>query len=288
VGDGGDDRGERRRASGSPGERQGALGTFAYLCRYGAALLRGLAAEAAGLAPRIVRKALLLALAVAAAGLAAAALDWGQLWRDGAAIFASPEQFRAWVRGFGIWAPAVFWLVQVAQVIAAPIPGGLIVVAGTALFGVVPGLALSLSGVFVGSLVLFAAARRWGRPLVSRLVGEEAVQRYAGIVERAGGWWLFLAFLLPFMPDDALVALAGLSGMSYGRFLLLTTLGRLPMMALTGYVAVGVLSASLAVWVAAAVAAALATALALRRRTRLNRWLQRRAGGASSGAEERT
>lgn len=213
-------------------------------------------------------------LAIAASGLAWWLVGAGG-WAELAEAFSSPERFRAWVRGFGAWAPLAFWLAQVAQVIVAPIPGGLTVVAGAVMFGWEYGLALSLSGIGVGSLILFALARRLGRPLVTRLVGELVVARYAGLLDRAGGLWLFVAFLVPFAPDDALAAVAGLSRLTARRFLALVLLGRLPMMAVLSYAAAGAVDGSARMWAVGAPGVLLVAVLGAVYRRRIGRWVGR-------------
>lgn len=230
----------------------------------------------------IISKVVLLVVVALVVGVLVSRTDWAGLWAGAWSVFTSPKVFREWVRGFGLWAPVVFWLVQAVQVVVAPIPGGLTIVAGAAMFGIGPALALSLSGIVVGSLVLFAAERRWGRPLVAKLLGEEAVSRYTGLLERGGGGWLFLAFLLPFLPDDALVAVAGISGMGYRRFLLLVTFGRLPTVALTGYAAAGLVSGSAVGWVSAGLFAVVALVLVFGYGRHLEEWLLRRGGSGAT------
>jgi len=104
----------------------------------------------------------------------------------------------------------------VGQVIVNPIPAGPVTLAGALIFGVLPGLALSMAGSVVGSVIVFSAVRRWGKPLVMRITDEETYARYAGKLSE-GGWWFLFIMLLPLMPDDAVCALAGLSAMSFGR-----------------------------------------------------------------------
>ena len=122
-----------------------------------------------------------------------------------------------WVLSFGAWSPIVYLSIMVGQVIASPIPAGPVALAGALIFGVWQGLALALAGSMIGSVLVFAAARWWGKPLVVRLVGEKVYRKYIGTLD-ARGWWLFAILLLPFMPDDAVVALAGLSAISYSVF----------------------------------------------------------------------
>jgi uncharacterized membrane protein YdjX (TVP38/TMEM64 family) len=200
----------------------------------------------------------LLVLAVVGGGLALT--DWGSLWEGAQEVFTSPKALREFVLGFGAWAPAMFFIVQVFQVILAPIPGGATVVVGTLLFGPWGGLALSLLGGVVGSVVVFLVVRRWGKPLTLRLVGKETFEKYVGVFD-AGGWWLFVIMLVPFLPDDAVSALAGLSALSLRRFTVLVAVGRLPSWALTGFITADLMNRSAAAWVTVGLAVAAVAAV---------------------------
>lgn len=148
---------------------------------------------------------LLSALAVAVAW----SVGWGTLWEEAWEAFGSTEMLREYVLGFGAWAPVVFFLAQVAQVVVTPLPGGITAVVGILVFGPWAGTALSLAGGLVGSVALFALVRRWGRQLVARLVGRKSFERYAGAINDEKGALLLVVMLVPFVPDDVAVAVAG-------------------------------------------------------------------------------
>lgn len=212
-----------------------------------------------------------------AALLLAYRLGW---WEAARAAFSSVGAMRDFVSGFGAWAPAVFLLAQAAQVVLAPIPGGVAVVVGTLLFGVWGGLALSVVGAVVGSAILFVLVRRWGRPLAVRLVGEEGFKRYAGAFDEKG-WLLFAILLVPFMPDDVVCALAGLSAVSLRRFVVLVAVGRTPSWAITALVTADLATRSAAVWVGAGIALAAVLAVGAWHRGLLEEWFLKLAGKAS-------
>jgi uncharacterized membrane protein YdjX (TVP38/TMEM64 family) len=222
------------------------------------------------------RIVLLVAASAVLAGalLLAYRLGW---WETGRMSFSSVERMRQFVAGFGGWAPAIFFLTQVAQVVLAPIPGGVTVVVGTLTFGVWAGLALSVAGAVVGSAVLFLAVRRWGRPLALRLVGEETFHRYAGALDKKGVL-LFVVMLVPFVPDDVVVALAGLSAVSFRRFALLVAVGRTPSWAVTALVTADLATRSAAVLVGAGATVAAVLTLGIWHRRRLEGWLLGLAG----------
>ena len=180
------------------------------------------------------RRRLVLWLAVGIAVVGAMLLvgdDIGGWWAGLSETLATPDAFRAWVDGLGAWGPIGYLLAQAAQVVVVPIPGTLFPPVGALAFGPWPAMALSLAGMALGSAIVFLVARRWGRPLAIRLAGAERIQRYESLMTARGGLLIWLVFLLPFLPDDAVCALAGLSGIGFGRFMVIATVGRIPAVA---------------------------------------------------------
>ena len=189
-----------------------------------------------------------------------------------------------WLLSFGALSPVVYFLGMVAQVLLVPIPSAPVALAGSLVFGVWEGLALSLAGSVLGSVLVFLAVRRWGGPLVTRLVGREVYRRYAGRLD-ARGWWLFAVLLVPFMPDDAMVALAGLSALSFRGFLVVMVMGRIPGSTMTALLASEWVTGSAAVWIPAGIVLAVILALGFVYRGRLESWVSRRAGDGRDSAE---
>jgi uncharacterized membrane protein YdjX (TVP38/TMEM64 family) len=178
--------------------------------------------------------------------------DFGGWWAGLSRTLANPEAFRAWVEGLGAWGPIGYLLAQTAQVVVVPIPGTLFPPVGALAFGPWPALALSLVGMALGSAVVFLVARRWGRPLAVRLVGTDRIQRYESLMTARGGLLIWLVFLLPFLPDDAVCALAGLSGIGFRRFMVIATVGRIPAVAAGVFTMSGLEGAPAWVWAMAA------------------------------------
>jgi uncharacterized membrane protein YdjX (TVP38/TMEM64 family) len=190
-----------------------------------------------------------------------------------------------WILSFGAFSAVVYFLVVVAQVIVSPIPAGPVTFAGAMIFGVPQGLALSMAGSVVGSVLVFAAARKWGKPLAVRLVGEDTFYKYAGRLDREG-WWLFVILLVPLMPDDAVCALAGLSALRFRRFLVFMVVGRLPGATLTALLASDLVTQSAAGWIVAGIVLVVLVTLGFVYRKRLEFWILRRAdeGQSHSGS----
>lgn len=146
-----------------------------------------------------------------------------------------PVTLRAWIEGFGVFAPLVFVAVQAIQVIVAPIPGQVMALVGGYLFGSVWGSVYSMTGVMIGSAVAFSISKRWGRPAVERLVHDDLVERFDGFVSRIGVPGLFLLVVIPGLPDDAICFLAGLTRFRLSTFVVVLAAGRLPAYVITNY-----------------------------------------------------
>ena len=159
-----------------------------------------------------------------AAGLAA----WlsRDLWLP---VLGSEIDAQEWMAGFGAWGALVYVAIQIVQVVVFVIPGDVVQIAGGYLFGIVGGLALSLIGILIGSCINFAIARAFGRPFVEGVFGEARVSRFDALLasprSRTG---FFLLFVIPGIPKDVLVYVAGISPLRFPVFLLVSMLGRVP------------------------------------------------------------
>lgn len=163
-----------------------------------------------------------LLLALVAAGIVLA-------WRGGLlALLSRREELQRLVEGLGPWGPVAIVGFQVLQVLLAPIPGQITSLVAGYLYGVLWGTVLCMVGLVLGTAIAMGLARRYGRPLVERLVPAEALARLDGYLERRGPLAFLLIFLLPFLPDDVTAFAAGLSSLRLSQLLLLATVGRAP------------------------------------------------------------
>ncbi|WP_267643502.1 TVP38/TMEM64 family protein [Haloarchaeobius amylolyticus] len=159
----------------------------------------------------------------------------GYLTHQYSSAILDPTYLREWIGGFGYFAPLVFVLVQVLQVIIAPIPGHIMVLLGGYLFGPVWGTIYSMIGVTIGSGLTFLITKRYGRPFVERVLHENIVSRLDAFVSKAGAPGLLVFFAIPGTPDDAASFLAGLTKIRITTFLVVVVVGRLPAYVLTSF-----------------------------------------------------
>ncbi len=133
----------------------------------------------------------------------------------------------------------VFLLMQIGQVLVAPIPGQLLGLLGGTLFGFWHGLLLTVLGLAIGSAIAMGSSRFLGEAVVRRFVPSPILARFDHLIGANGVWSFFLIFLLPIFPDDAVCFMAGLTRLPLHRLLLVCALGRLPGIAVLTFVGAG-------------------------------------------------
>jgi uncharacterized membrane protein YdjX (TVP38/TMEM64 family) len=138
------------------------------------------------------------------------------------------QQLKGFIRSFGPYSPLAYILLQVLQVVIAPIPGGAVEFLGGYLFGVKAGFLYSMIGLILGSWLAFSLARIFEKIAVEKFVSEETRKKFDYLVEHEGAILSFILFLLPGFPKDALCYILGLTPMHLGIFLIISTVGRIP------------------------------------------------------------
>jgi uncharacterized membrane protein YdjX (TVP38/TMEM64 family) len=138
------------------------------------------------------------------------------------------HQLKGLISSFGAYSPLAYILLQIIQVIVAPIPGGAIEFLGGYLFGVKAGFFYSMIGLFLGSWMAFSLARIFEKVAVEKFVSEQTRRKFDYLVEHEGVILSFVLFLIPGFPKDALCYILGLTPMHLGIFLIISTIGRIP------------------------------------------------------------
>jgi uncharacterized membrane protein YdjX (TVP38/TMEM64 family) len=142
-------------------------------------------------------------------------------------FFGKIDVLKNFILSAGFFAPLLFIILQVAQIIIAPIPGQVIAMLGGLVFGWW-GLALSLIGSALGCYIVFKISRRFGRPLAEKIFKKENLAKFDYVTESKGTIVLFLIFILPFFPDDLVCYLAGLTKIPMKNLMIAALAGRVP------------------------------------------------------------
>jgi len=143
-------------------------------------------------------------------------------------LFKNPERVKNFVISFGIFSPVALVLLQILQVLIAPIPGQIAGLVSGYIYGTIFGTILTMIGTTIGSLIAFILARKLGRPFVEKVIDKKILKKFDYLSKEKGTFTLFLIFLLPGLPDDAVCFIAGLTKIPIKKLVLITFLGRLP------------------------------------------------------------
>jgi uncharacterized membrane protein YdjX (TVP38/TMEM64 family) len=133
-----------------------------------------------------------------------------------------------YIHGFGPFEPLVFIIIQILQVIVAPVPGEASGLIGGLLFGTLKGFIFSTIGLTLGSWINFTIGRYLGYRWVRRLIPETKLARFDRLLNHQGVLIVFLLFLFPGFPKDYLCLFLGMSAIPFKAFLWLSTIGRMP------------------------------------------------------------
>jgi uncharacterized membrane protein YdjX (TVP38/TMEM64 family) len=131
------------------------------------------------------------------------------------------------VRAAGVWAPALFLVLQVA-VTVAPVPRTVFTVAAGVLFGSPTGLLLALAATTLAAVVAFWLVRLAAGRLVERHADRSVVAWVRARLDRRGLLAVVSLRLIPVVPFSVMNYAAGLSGVRFGPYLAGTVLGVLP------------------------------------------------------------
>jgi uncharacterized membrane protein YdjX (TVP38/TMEM64 family) len=143
-------------------------------------------------------------------------------------LLSDRERVSALIRIFGPAAPLVFMILQILQVLLAPIPGEMTGFLGGYLFGFVKGFIYSSIALGLGSMLNFAIGRLLGERYVRRWIAAEKFARYDDLLQRKGLLVIFSLFVFPGFPKDWLCIFLGMSTMPLRVFVFLATVGRMP------------------------------------------------------------
>lgn len=141
----------------------------------------------------------------------------------------SQDDFRDYVRSFGVLGPAVMLGLQILQVFIALIPGEIVESAAGYAFGPWLGTAICYLGIGIASAMIFTLTRRYGVRLVEVFISRERINELRFLnTERKRNNLIFLLFFIPGTPKDLLTYFVGLTDIRLRTFLLLSMIARIP------------------------------------------------------------
>lgn len=153
------------------------------------------------------------------------------LWKTVCHIYSvltDREQIKTFITSFGAGAPVVFIIIQILQVLFAPVPGEATGFIGGFLFGVINGFIYSSIGLTIGSLLNFLIGRILGKKYVRKLLPIQYLEKFESYLKHQGIVVIFIFFVFPGFPKDYLCLFLGLTSLPFKVFFILAFIGRMP------------------------------------------------------------
>jgi len=130
------------------------------------------------------------------------------------------------IKGYGLWGPAILFVLFILQTFLAFIPGQALMVSSGYIYGFTGGILITWISLVVGGQAAFWLARRYGRPFAEKWVSASVLDRWDKSAAGQGIGFYVISLVLPLFPNDAMCYVAGLGSMSFRRFLTANILGR--------------------------------------------------------------
>ena len=143
------------------------------------------------------------------------------------AIISDKGKISGLFQAAGDWAPIVYILLEVAQVLTMfwPVP---LEIAGGFLFGLPLGMVYSMIGLTTGAVLAFLLGRWLERTYLSRMIDPEKLQSFRKLMKREGALAAFIIYLVPGVPKDFVSYVLGFTTLSLKFFVVAVALFRLP------------------------------------------------------------
>lgn len=143
--------------------------------------------------------------------------------------FKDPEKVKKIIMSYGKYSMPAFIILQFLQVAVFFIPGEIIQISGGFIYGTWYGGLLSIIGISLGSMFAYSASHYYGRPLLIKIINRENLNFFDKVSSYGKiDYVVFLLYLIPGIPKDALAYICGVSKLNLKKFLFLSTLGRVP------------------------------------------------------------
>ncbi len=139
----------------------------------------------------------------------------------------SSQEISIFIYNAGIFAPLLYILIQIAGQIFAPLSTSALFVAGFILFGK-SAIIYSILTWLITSATNFLLARKYGKRVLRKFIGEEGVKKIQEIAERIDNKRFLWLRLSTFYINDFASYAFGLTNISFARYYFVSILSMIP------------------------------------------------------------
>ena len=145
-----------------------------------------------------------------------------------------PERIIKLARYSGVGGPLIIIGSMTIAVVLSPLPSAPIAMAAGAIYGSIEGTFYVFSGAMLGAFIAFSIGKTLGFKIAQTWL-ETHYPNYSSSNQQQLMWLVMVSRLIPFISFDLVSYAAGITALSYHRFLLATAIGILPSSFLLAY-----------------------------------------------------
>lgn len=146
-------------------------------------------------------------------------------------------EFKNDVADMGVKGIFVVLILQILQIVVAVIPGQPMEIISGMLYGTWGGMLLCLVGILIGTTIVFYVVRKMGISFIQLFFSKEKIEdlKNKKFFKNPAKFELlvFIIFVIPLIPKDIFIYVAGLTPVRPKRFIILATLSRIPSLFIT-------------------------------------------------------
>lgn len=136
----------------------------------------------------------------------------------------------------GMWAPVFYFLLSIVSVVFAPFSSFPLIPLAVVSFGLLTAFFATVLGWTIGSVIAFLIARKYGEPVVKRVISIESLEKIRKFFPEKNSFFETF-FMRMFFPVDLLSYALGLfSSIDFKTYFLATLLGIMPFALFFSYV----------------------------------------------------
>lgn len=144
-------------------------------------------------------------------------------------IFSDAEHLKLFLSRFQGYDKLAFVLVRAFQTVLKIIPAEPLEIGSGVLYGAWGGMFLCMAGTLIGSVVIIAISKLFGRRLVNVFFPIEKIDSLGFLKDKKRVYSiLFLIYFLPGTPKDILTFAASITNINMLKFMLVTSIARIP------------------------------------------------------------
>jgi uncharacterized membrane protein YdjX (TVP38/TMEM64 family) len=145
------------------------------------------------------------------------------------------QRIKDWVSDFGYLGPIIIIGGMVAQLFLIVVPSPLLMIVSTLAYGPIWGSLISYIAVTVSATVAYYIGYHASNAFIDRLIGQKSASKVNHYIQKYGVWAVVLFRVSPFLSNDGISFVAGLGEMKYVKFMVATTAGIVPLIAMIAF-----------------------------------------------------